>query len=417
MYGSTPLEDIINYNVIMRSLTEWTSTNQICTMDQTSVAEGIGGIVPTTINNKVFSYATGAGDNANPTNFPTVALENPAGYTQLVNVRQSFIQGISKEAAPSFGAVPNTYTRSGGNAGWKCTRRYQITLGTGIFTQEKLIPTKFMASQFAVELTLARPESCIFSVKESNFADSVSGSGDTPTYDVSNVNLIPEILEFDSSYDAMFLKGLREGGVPIKFSSWHTYAFTTSGTNMNISIQERSRSVKALFAVQRRATDIISSDSGALFFDTGADASGGTLQNYQWRIGGRYFPASPVQCNLSDSPNICNGGAEAYVELSKALNIVGDSRLSTGVNANKWALPFKRISAGDNPSQSIALQEGDYSGSIIGYQANGCPDIINPVYPASGNVGSSCFTMAIDLETSNGNFYFDKRYGNLRFEC
>ena len=35
LYGATPLEDIINYNVIVRSLTEWTSTNQTMSMDQT----------------------------------------------------------------------------------------------------------------------------------------------------------------------------------------------------------------------------------------------------------------------------------------------------------------------------------------------------------------------------------------------
>lgn len=39
-------------------------------------------------------------------------------------------------------------------------------------------------------------------------------------YCVSNVNLIPEILEFDASYDTAFLQGLQNGGVPLKFCSW-----------------------------------------------------------------------------------------------------------------------------------------------------------------------------------------------------
>ena len=53
--------------------------------------------------------------------------------------------------------------------------------------------------------------------------------------------------------DAMFLRGLREGGVPIQFSSWHTFLFNIGGTSSaNAMVQERSRSVKALFAVQRR---------------------------------------------------------------------------------------------------------------------------------------------------------------------
>lgn len=61
-----------------------------------------------------------------------------------------------------------------------------------------------MASQLAIELTLENAAGCIF----------VGGSPTyNPTYSVWNVNLIPEIVEFDSSYDAMFLKGLRDGGV------------------------------------------------------------------------------------------------------------------------------------------------------------------------------------------------------------
>ena len=68
-----------------------------------------------------------------------------------------------------------------------------------------------MASQLAIEITLETAAGCII-------AKAGGASGTPPTYSVSNVNLIPEILEFDSSYDAMFLKGLQEGGVPIKVS-------------------------------------------------------------------------------------------------------------------------------------------------------------------------------------------------------
>jgi len=47
--------------------------------------------------------------------------------------------------------------------------------------------------------------------------------------------------------DAMFIKGLENGGVPIKFSSWHTFIFSTAGAaNVNLQVQERSRSVKAV---------------------------------------------------------------------------------------------------------------------------------------------------------------------------
>jgi hypothetical protein len=112
------------------------------------------------------------------------------------------------------------------------------------------------------------------------------------TYQVSNVNLIPEILEFDASYDESFLKGLQNTGVPIKFSTWNNYRFSNAAASVaNLQIQERSRSVKAIFCMQRREAASLDSDSGATFFNTDVTTSNGasTLQDYQYRIGGRYF--------------------------------------------------------------------------------------------------------------------------------
>lgn len=94
----------------------------------------------------------------------------------------------------------------------------------------------------------------------------------------------------------MFALGLREGGVPIKFSSWHTYVFSIGGqSSINLQIQEKSRSVKALFAVQRRAPEILNADAHAMFFET----AGGTLQQYQYRMGARYYPGISKTKNSS----------------------------------------------------------------------------------------------------------------------
>jgi hypothetical protein len=94
----------------------------------------------------------------------------------------------------------------------------------------------------------------------------------------------------------MFLKGLMNGGVPIKFATYNNYKSTTSGaSSVNIQIQERGRSVKSIFALQRRDPTTFTSDSGASFFCTGTNSTlppnGGlvTLQEYQYRIGGRYY--------------------------------------------------------------------------------------------------------------------------------
>lgn len=314
MYGSTPLEDIINYNVIVRNLTEWTATAPYPTMDQSTIAEGIGGIA--------------------------VGVDGQGTTPGMFNVRQKHIQGYSfgtgagsanfGAAGRSLGSVPHStpsFTGFGIDAG--TTRRYQIQLAVGLMTCEKLIPTKFMASQLAIELTLEQAAACMFV--------SFTGSNTTtfvPTYAVTEVNLIPEVLEFDASYDEMFLRGLQNGGVPIKFSSWHTYLFSSqSAATVNLQVQERSRSVKSVYCVQRRQVPQYSTDSGACFLDTSSTGQS-TLQNYQVRVGSRFFPASPVQVSNRVGGALTNGGAEAFVELQKALNTLGDYRLAAAVFIN-----------------------------------------------------------------------------------
>jgi hypothetical protein len=394
LYGATPLEDMINYNVIVRGLTEWTATNTHNTMDQTSVAEGIGGCA--------------------------VAADNTSTFG-LTNVRQKYIQGTCSCAPAAsadftggfgFSNVPQASDTAGSptaTAGTFVTRRYQINFALGLFTQDKLIPTKFMASQLAIEISLEQPAACIYVPPTSTTAVTYS-VGSAPTYSVSNVNLIPEILEFDASYDSMFLAGLRDGGVPLKFSSWHTFLFSSGGAaSCNLLVQERSRSVKALFAVQRRAQPSFFTDSHSLFFDTSGTST--TLQNYQFRIGGRYFPAAPVQTSSSVGSQYSNGGAEAYIELAKALNMVGDYRLSSGVNASKWAVQSGAITAVQTAPGFAAtvasgvLQEYDFSMSIGSYSNAGIPNIRGIEGKNNsfcGAMGSSCFAMATDLETSNG---------------
>jgi len=358
MYGSTPLEDIINYNQVVRNLTEWTSTNQQGTFDQVSISEGIGGIA----------------------NFIGRSTDGPVGGSigsVPFNVRQAVIQGVGEKVANKSRTIcPNSCNKSGTVTSVTSTRRYQINLALGLLMQDKLLPVKFMASQLAIEITLEQASACIFSTAIS-----------TQTYTVQQVNLIPEILEFDSSYDAMFLKGLQDGGVPIKFASWHTFTFGTGSSNLNLQVQERSRSVKALFACLQKSANSLTVDNGATFYDTVASSS---MQSYQWRIGGRYFPAQPVDMSIGGTLTT-NGACEAFVELQKALNVVGDYRLSSSVNSLRWAY-------------TGAGNDQDYQNAFGYFTTTGGLSVLTSVLAEgnSGNVGSQCFCSSIDLETSNG---------------
>lgn len=122
LYGSTPIEDIINYNVIVRALTEWTGTNQTNTMDQSTIADGIGGVVV-------------ASDN------PINPAVDPLRFG-LVNVRQAYIQGIDRfQNTAGTGTTSNFISgRSNGTVpNAACRRRYQVSFALGLFTQDKLV--------------------------------------------------------------------------------------------------------------------------------------------------------------------------------------------------------------------------------------------------------------------------------------
>jgi hypothetical protein len=228
-----------------------------------------------------------------------------------------------------------------------------------------------------------------------------TGNSPNPKYQVQNVNLIPEILEFDSSYDASFLRGLQNGGVPIKFASWHTFIFSLNSSSIaNLMIQERSRSVKAVFAVEKIVPATFTRDTHATFFDTNGDGdqdeTDSTLQNFQFRIGGRYFPGAPVQCSTSPGSVVGNGGAEAYVELTKSLNMVGDYRLSTAPNALRWGARSRRGSQ---------YMDQDYAMNCVGFDVSGDLLVAATETDASkhaSNMGSSCFGISTSLETTNG---------------
>lgn len=323
MYGATPLEDLINSGFLVRQLTEWTNSNGSYA-DQTSVAQGIGGV-----QNWQNSTATqGTLINTRKYNHGIVRA-----YTTDTSITPPSTTTLTTRVFPSGvgGAVSSTP--------FYATRRYQIQFPLGLFNQGKLIPVKFMASQLAIELTLATKEACLILNPVTNFKDNtaVTKEGGTPSYNVTNVNMIPEILEFDASYDAMFLEGLQKGGVPIQFSSWHNFTFQQGGGTLNnLIIQEKSRSLKAIFAMIKLQSDSITNDTGATFAGLGS-----TIDSYQFRIGGRFFPASPVVCSgWETTTGAHNGACEAFIELQKCLNTLGDARLSTAICADRWAMPL-----------------------------------------------------------------------------
>jgi hypothetical protein len=359
-------------------------------------------------------------------NATTNAFTTPSPFLgQVPNAAAAPVGVTPGSALPAIAPQTNTLHLNGFRG--RPVRRYQIQLALGLFNQEKLIPTKFMASQLAIEITLENAAACMYYQPSTIWGTQPTGvtnfslgtpAVSPPSYTVRNVNIIPEILEFDSSYDENFLRGLQNGGVPIKFSTWNNFRYSQNGVgSLNLQIQERSRSVKSIFVLQRRDPSTFSTDSGASFFNTGslgtANDAASTLQEFQFRIGGRYFPAQPVQCSTTVGGTIPNGGCEAYVELGKALNTLGDYRLHSNCTVNNWAVNPLGLDPALGTAHTL-LSEYDYDYQTIRHKATGSMVVAAAALPVpltgtngsiwttAGNLGSSCFVMAIDLETSNG---------------
>lgn len=220
------------------------------------------------------------------------------------------------------------------------THRYAIQPFSGLLSCKKLIPLKWMAAQFVMEITLADAADCLIA---SSCVPMASAS--SLFYEVTNVNYLAELMDFDSTFDTAFFMGLKTNGVPLKFSSWHTHSFNITGQTLTAQIMERARSVKSAFARIKDTTVSLYTDTNRGYFDinvaptdpTGTQVAGVQIRpggsacpvkQFQFRIGGKYYPAQPVDCDY--------GATEAYVEFLKTMDAIGDYTFWNDMSANQW---------------------------------------------------------------------------------
>jgi hypothetical protein len=255
--------------------------------------------------------------------YGSLVLEDIQEYSTLVRIFTDL--GVQNEYGSSIGSVLDGMSAQVFNG---VSRTYCLNLLSGLLTCKKLIPLKWMAAQFAIEITLNSRE-------EAFIAQSTTTGG---AFTIDNVNFIAEMLEFDSTYDTAFYAGLVQGGVPLKFSSWHYHTTNVTNAITSAQIHERSRSVKAGFAVIRQNTTSLTADANIFFNSLGSSAGNNgaitgsaneSLTEFQWRVGGRYYPSQPVRLD--------KGGAEALVEALKTIDALGDYRMANLSDITRWA--------------------------------------------------------------------------------
>ena len=296
MYGSLVIEDIQEYKTLVRILAE-------CGVQQDYMAS-TGTILDGMTAGTVKDWGAFTTRRAGVQGLP---LANGTQQDAIAYLKEQVYSGDGQSVE-----------------GLKVQRTFALNLLSGLLTCKKLVPLKWMAAQLAIEITLASAEDCLLSDANAN-------------YSISNVNYIAEMLEFDSTYDQAFFMGLQQGGVPLKFSSWHFHSFNLSGNNFTAQIHERSRSVKAAIGVVRDSGQLSFKKDSDRFFhaikhDYNTSGTGlldvnpyqGAITEFQWRVGGRYYPSQPVRC--------MGGGSEAYCELMKTLNMLGDYTKASNID-------------------------------------------------------------------------------------
>jgi hypothetical protein len=354
LYGGLPLEDTMEQGGIARILLE-TGVGRSWSESSGPICEGVS--ITMVDHEPILANSATVGE--------IVPQSGIASGNIIVSGEQT-LQDLAGALAPTVSGTTVTSA-----AGVQNTRRYCVLPNSGVLSTEKNWPLQWLASQVAVEFYLAPAAKCMV-------VDQISGQTAAPTYQITNVNMVCNLLTFSDAYDQAFEMALNgPSGVPIKFNAFGYYTLNLTGSSNTLQVQTRHRSIKSVFAVMRDQSYTFLTDSGLFFFDAGlasagSGTAGSTVSQYQWRIGGRYYPSQPVDCRY--------GAAEAYMELQKALNTLGDYSVGTRISHRHWSTYGQ---------YTVAAGPGAITGSS------------QTVTTANGNAGNK-FIMAVELETSNG---------------
>ena len=378
LYGTLVIEDIQDYNILVRMLTNVSVAEDYCEYAG-AVYEGLGSELSRSQNQSSSYFLNSAGKTTN-------SIDDSVGVY------------------------------------------FQINLASGLLTQKKLLPLKWMASQLRIELYVA-PAHQVFIIGNPSVTTAISpwssvdsmtpftdqttygpdilmvqgsyedthNTDDTSddtlvagnvkaiasqivqngvypgvdfstgapnatdpygnvgrlksdtfklTYRITNVEYVMEQSSFSDAYDQALYAAMADpgnGGLPIHFASWHTFLYAITGQNAQYPVHERSKSIKAAFAVI--TSNALNSESSpySYLFDSFAFTRLG-LQKYIWRVGSRYYPNQDV--------NTYGSGGEAFVELQKALNMLG--QYEAGCEIHPWLYGCPTSAESSNEGQFFA---------------------------------------------------------------
>lgn len=241
-------------------------------------------------------------------------------------------------------------------------KKYQIKFVSGFLESRRYLPLRFMPP-VEIELTLSdfarshvwqpQRQGPAVAVNIKPKALSTGISLDLPpvpinapagqslsqvSYEITDINYMAEMLEFDETFYQAFELSLAQG-VTIPYTTFTNHAYAHSGNSSDIQIAERVRSAKSLFAVMRRNNDLAYPAYPKFMFSQNG------LESYQVKVGTQYFPMQPVECTVPGNVALPGAGSDLYngtrlLELSKCISAMADTTHAMTVHIDNHQSQF-----------------------------------------------------------------------------
>jgi|TARA_R100000388_G_scaffold56508_1_gene41754 hypothetical protein len=201
-----------------------------------------------------------------------------------------------------------------------------VPLVSALLNLDKYIPLVMMNAGLTLELTLAPATEAIC----------LQHSDATADYSISSVNYVAQLIDLDRSfYDNLRMVMEAQGGVLQLAGQTFRHYQQTVAANANeqtatLNIPARVKSLKSCFV--RMVKQSAQTDNDKYYAQVGDKVK---TSSFQFKIGATNYPQSAVNCG---SAGAASAGAEAFVELKKALGKLGDYSHSTSITQANFGI-------------------------------------------------------------------------------
>jgi hypothetical protein len=359
--GGRPVEDIDDYN-ILHEIFRKSVVSDAFTKSVQGIAEGYEGMEAVKMIETNLGLTTASLVGATPCTRTKTCTGVLVNANRTGNPESSFAQSVGD----SFYPGDATHTLQA----WGLTgKQYQVMLLSGFLANGKYLPLRFMppveieitlcdfqrshvwapARLASTDATYGDPGSsnvnagtigsrgdCAFipnTANSSSYRYRASATAGCPsseqTYEISAVNYIAEVCEFDETFYQAFEQTLSQG-VTIPYTTFTNHVFSHTGSTTDFQVAERVRSAKNILAVMRLNGDIAQAQYPKFVF------SKNNLTQYQVKIGTQYFPMQPVDVQVTGDPY----SGTRLMELMKVVSAMADVTNSMWTDAGNYSEAF-----------------------------------------------------------------------------